>query len=118
MPNLGITEPEARALVAYLKWMAAVDTNGFPPNFNRRGNLTHRGFVRVQKSRREQCLTRVREARFDADARRRLKFDAVAEQKHDREIVADCQLAAMKNRWVFRVGRQEDTMEAYCIDRF
>ena len=35
MPNLGIAEPEAQALVAYLKWMAAVDTNGFPPNFNR-----------------------------------------------------------------------------------
>ena len=34
MPNLGITEPEAQAVVAYLKWMAAVDTNGFPPNFN------------------------------------------------------------------------------------
>jgi len=34
MPNLGITEAEAQAVVAYLKWMAAVDTNGFPPNFN------------------------------------------------------------------------------------
>ena len=34
MPNLAITEDEAQALVAYLKWMAAVDTNGFPPNFN------------------------------------------------------------------------------------
>jgi len=34
MPNLGVTEEEALALVAYLKWMAAVDTNGFPPNFN------------------------------------------------------------------------------------
>jgi len=34
MPNLGVTEPEARALVGYLKWMSAVDTNGFPPNFN------------------------------------------------------------------------------------
>jgi nitric oxide reductase subunit C len=34
MPNLGITEPEAQAVVAYLKWMAGVDTNGFPPNFN------------------------------------------------------------------------------------
>jgi len=34
MPNLGITESEAQAVVAYLKWMAAVDTNGFPPNFN------------------------------------------------------------------------------------
>jgi nitric oxide reductase subunit C len=34
MPNLRITEAEAHAVVAYLKWMAAVDTNGFPPNFN------------------------------------------------------------------------------------
>jgi len=34
MPNLGITEAGALAVVAYLKWMAAVDTNGFPPNFN------------------------------------------------------------------------------------
>jgi len=33
MPNLAITEAEARATVAYLKWVAAVDTNGFPPNF-------------------------------------------------------------------------------------
>jgi nitric oxide reductase subunit C len=35
MPNLGLTEPEAVATVAYLKWMAAVDSNGFPPNFGR-----------------------------------------------------------------------------------
>jgi nitric oxide reductase subunit C len=34
MPNLRITEAEAHAVVAYLKWMSAVDTNGFPPNFN------------------------------------------------------------------------------------
>jgi nitric oxide reductase subunit C len=34
MPNLGITEAEAQTVVAYLKWMAAIDTNGFPPNFN------------------------------------------------------------------------------------
>ncbi len=34
MPNLDITETEARALVAYLKWMSAIDANGFPPNFN------------------------------------------------------------------------------------
>jgi nitric oxide reductase subunit C len=33
MPNLKITEDEARALTAYLKWMAAVDTNGFPSGF-------------------------------------------------------------------------------------
>jgi nitric oxide reductase subunit C len=35
MPNLGITQQEAEATVAYLKWMSAVDTNGFPPNFGR-----------------------------------------------------------------------------------
>jgi len=33
MPHLGITEAEARAVVAYLKWMAAIDTNGFPASF-------------------------------------------------------------------------------------
>ncbi|HEY5898071.1 MAG TPA: c-type cytochrome [Burkholderiales bacterium] len=33
MPNLGIDREEAIALVAYLKWMSAVDTNGFPANF-------------------------------------------------------------------------------------
>jgi nitric oxide reductase subunit C len=33
MPNLGLTREEAEATVAYLKWMSAVDTNGFPPNF-------------------------------------------------------------------------------------
>jgi len=33
MPNLGLTRQEAEATVAYLKWMSAVDTNGFPPNF-------------------------------------------------------------------------------------
>ncbi len=33
MPNLKLTEEEARALVAYLKWMSAINTNGFPPNF-------------------------------------------------------------------------------------
>ena len=33
MPNLKITEAEARATVAFLKWMASIDTNGFPYNF-------------------------------------------------------------------------------------
>jgi nitric oxide reductase subunit C len=33
MPNLGITDEEARGLVAFLKWMSAIDTNGFPYNF-------------------------------------------------------------------------------------
>jgi nitric oxide reductase subunit C len=33
MPNLNISEEEAKALVAYLKWMSAVETNGFPIHF-------------------------------------------------------------------------------------
>ena len=33
MPKLGITQEEARATVAFLKWMSAIDTNGFPHNF-------------------------------------------------------------------------------------
>jgi len=33
MPNLNITRKEAEALVAYLKWMSAVETNGFPIHF-------------------------------------------------------------------------------------
>lgn len=33
MPRLGVTDDEARALVAFLKWMSAIDTNGFPYNF-------------------------------------------------------------------------------------
>ena len=33
MPNLDITEEEARGIVAFLKWMASIDTNGFPRSF-------------------------------------------------------------------------------------
>lgn len=33
MPNLGLSEQEAEAVIAFLKWMAAIDTNGFPHNF-------------------------------------------------------------------------------------
>ena len=33
MPNLDIIESEARGIIAFLKWMAAIDTNGFPYNF-------------------------------------------------------------------------------------
>ncbi len=33
MPDLEITEGEARAIIAFLKWMSAIDTNGFPYNF-------------------------------------------------------------------------------------
>jgi nitric oxide reductase subunit C len=33
MPNLGITDEEAHGVVAFLKWMSAIDTNGFPDNF-------------------------------------------------------------------------------------
>jgi len=33
MPNLDITEEEARGVVAFLKWMSSIDTNGFPRGF-------------------------------------------------------------------------------------
>ncbi len=33
MPNLHISEEEAKAVVAYLKWMSAINTNGFPDHF-------------------------------------------------------------------------------------
>ncbi len=33
MPNLKITEQEARGIVAFLKWMSSIDTNGFPRGF-------------------------------------------------------------------------------------
>lgn len=35
MPNLGITEEEAHALVGFLKHMSSIDTNGFPRNFSK-----------------------------------------------------------------------------------
>ncbi len=33
MPDLGLTAAEARGVIAYPKWMSAIDTNGFPVNF-------------------------------------------------------------------------------------
>jgi len=33
MPNFGLSEDEAKAVVAYLKWMSAINTNGFPDHF-------------------------------------------------------------------------------------
>jgi nitric oxide reductase subunit C len=33
MPDLHLTQADARAVVAYLKWMSSVDTNGFPAHF-------------------------------------------------------------------------------------
>ena len=33
MPNLDITEEEARGIIAFLKWMSTIDTNGFPRGF-------------------------------------------------------------------------------------
>ncbi len=36
MPNLGITEKEAKGLVAFLKHMSSIDTNGFPRNFGKK----------------------------------------------------------------------------------
>ncbi len=35
MPNLKITKEEAQALVAFLKHMSAIDTNGFPRGFSK-----------------------------------------------------------------------------------
>ena len=35
MPNLKITPDEAKALVAFLKHMSSIDTNGFPRNFSK-----------------------------------------------------------------------------------
>ena len=33
MPQLNITEEEAKGVIAFLKWMSSIDTNGFPNNF-------------------------------------------------------------------------------------
>ena len=33
MPQLDITDEEAHGVVAFLKWMSSIDTNGFPHNF-------------------------------------------------------------------------------------
>ena len=33
MPNQNLTEDEIRGVMAYLKWMSAIDTNGFPTGF-------------------------------------------------------------------------------------
>lgn len=38
MPNLDLSEEEARAVTAYLKWLASVETNGFPFGFGHLGN--------------------------------------------------------------------------------
>jgi len=35
MPDLGITADEAKGLVAFLKHMSSIDTNGFPRNFSK-----------------------------------------------------------------------------------
>jgi len=33
MPNMNISKDEAQAIIAFLKWMSSIDTNGFPYNF-------------------------------------------------------------------------------------
>ncbi|MCY4014952.1 MAG: cytochrome c [Gammaproteobacteria bacterium] len=33
MPNPELTDDEVRGVIAYLKWMSAIDTNGFPSGF-------------------------------------------------------------------------------------
>ncbi len=41
MPNLGITADEAKGLVAFLKHMSSIDTNGFPRNFGKIEGAIH-----------------------------------------------------------------------------
>ncbi|MCK9336511.1 MAG: cytochrome c [Arcobacteraceae bacterium] len=41
MPNLGITAEEAKGIVAFLKHMSSIDTNGFPRNFGRMQGAIH-----------------------------------------------------------------------------
>lgn len=41
MPDLGITLDEAKGLVAFLKHMSSIDTNGFPRNFGRMEGAVH-----------------------------------------------------------------------------
>ena len=41
MPNLDITPEEAKGLVAFLKHMSSIDTNGFPRNFGIEEESTH-----------------------------------------------------------------------------
>lgn len=41
MPDLGITFEEAKGLVAFLKHMSSIDTNGFPRNFGRMEGAIH-----------------------------------------------------------------------------
>jgi nitric oxide reductase subunit C len=41
MPELGITEDEAKGLVAFLKHMSSIDTNGFPRNFGKEEGTTN-----------------------------------------------------------------------------
>jgi len=43
MPNLGITADEAKGLVAFLKHMSSIDTNGFPRNFSKTVEQFKRG---------------------------------------------------------------------------
>ncbi len=33
MPDMGLTDAEVRGVIAFLKWLSAVDTNGFPHGF-------------------------------------------------------------------------------------
>ena len=43
MPNLGITADEAKGLVAFLKHMSSIDTNGFPRGFSKTTKVIEEG---------------------------------------------------------------------------
>jgi nitric oxide reductase subunit C len=49
MPNLKIGRDEAEAVVAYLKWMASVDTNGFPHDFGNVREHVNRGAEQAER---------------------------------------------------------------------
>jgi mono/diheme cytochrome c family protein len=57
MPRLGITDAEARGVIAFLKWMASIDTNGFPSGVSDAAHRARRAPVA-----RPQCERRGRGA--------------------------------------------------------
>ncbi len=50
MPNLNITADEAKGLVAFLKHMSSIDTNGFPRNFGKMGDENGMFTLREKKA--------------------------------------------------------------------
>ena len=49
MPDLKITDKEAKGLVAFLKHMSSIDTNGFPRNFGKMGDASGQFTLREKR---------------------------------------------------------------------